>query len=125
MNLAITYEQDPDVIEQLPVVKHPPVDDSHPLTDYFISYEAKPHSASMSDVEPRTSHNTYLLSRQLVGRASAAPYTHVLSDRNCRCVEIDVWPSKNGPIVTHGYTLSESVSLSHRLIPDSIQLSLL
>jgi hypothetical protein len=57
----------------------------------------------------RSSHNTYLLSRQLIGRSSAAPYTHVLSDRNCRCVEIDVWPSKNGPIVTHGYTLSQSV----------------
>jgi hypothetical protein len=31
--LVITYEQDPHVIETLPAVKHPSVDDSHPLTD--------------------------------------------------------------------------------------------
>jgi phosphatidylinositol phospholipase C delta len=52
-----------------PVIVPPPVDDSLPLTYYFIS----------------SSHNTYLLSRQVFGRSSAACYPHVI-DRNCRCV---------------------------------------
>lgn len=56
-----------------------------------------------------SSHNTYLLAWQVLGRASAECYTHVLS-KNARCVEIDVWWSSKGPIVTHGHTLSRSVT---------------
>lgn len=85
--------ESPEDVLARPIMVVPPVDDSQPLTHYFIS----------------SSHNTYLLSRQILGRASAECYTHILSNRNGRCVEIDVWPSTSGPIVTHGYTLSKSV----------------
>ncbi|XP_006773227.1 PREDICTED: 1-phosphatidylinositol 4,5-bisphosphate phosphodiesterase zeta-1 [Myotis davidii] len=65
----------------------------HPLNDYFIS----------------SSHNTYLISDQLVGPSDIWGYESALV-KGCRCLEIDCWDgSQNEPVVYHGYTLTSKL----------------
>ncbi|KAI4252502.1 MAG: hypothetical protein LQ352_004260 [Teloschistes flavicans] len=64
-----------------------------PLNEYFIS----------------SSHNTYLLGRQVAGSSSTEAYVKVLQ-QGCRCVEIDCWDGTDGrPIVLHGRTMTSSI----------------
>ena len=63
----------------------------------------------------RSSHNTYLVANQLWGASSPNAYTAVLNGipptrPPARCVEIDVWYTKSGPVVTHGHTFTGSIS---------------
>ncbi|KAF2483934.1 phosphoinositide phospholipase C [Neohortaea acidophila] len=64
-----------------------------PLNEYFIS----------------SSHNTYLLGRQVYGASSVEGYISALI-KGCRCIEIDCWDGENGrPMVTHGRTMTTKV----------------
>lgn len=64
-----------------------------PMNEYFIS----------------SSHNTYLLGRQVAGQSSIEGYITALL-RGCRCVEVDCWDGPGGsPIVVHGRTLTSAI----------------
>lgn len=66
-----------------------------PLNEYFVS----------------SSHNTYLLGRQVAGQSSVEAYITALT-RGCRCVEVDCWNGAEGPVVMHGRTLTSQVSFA-------------
>lgn len=64
-----------------------------PMNEYFIS----------------SSHNTYLLGRQVADTSSVEGYITALV-KGCRSIEIDCWDGSGGqPLVQHGFALTNAI----------------
>ncbi|XP_047123680.1 1-phosphatidylinositol 4,5-bisphosphate phosphodiesterase zeta-1 isoform X1 [Hydra vulgaris] len=89
--IRMLISEDNDILD--PIHKNIHQDMSRPLTDYFIN----------------SSHNTYLLSDQLVGMSSTKAYDKALK-KGCKTLELDCYDGENNePIVYHGFTLTSKV----------------
>ncbi|KAH6655342.1 hypothetical protein BKA67DRAFT_515452 [Truncatella angustata] len=67
---------------------------NRPMHEYFIS----------------SSHNTYLVGRQVADLSSVEGYINALV-KGCRSIEIDCWDGPDGqPSVQHGYAMTNAIS---------------
>lgn len=86
---------------------------SNPLTEELLDEQYFKHP--LNEYHILSSHNTYLMGRQVAGDSSVEGYIKALR-KGCRCLEIDIWNNENDadaePIVNHGRTFSNGISLS-------------
>lgn len=76
------------------------------------------YTRSLNEYYILSSHNTYLVGRQVAGDSSVEGYIKALQ-RGCRCIEIDIWDNTDDPygdpVVNHGRTFTNGISLTNAL----------